>query len=304
MNRRMRMAADRRPVGRSRRRDGGADSRRRRRGRRRRPSRSRSTTSRSTRSSPTSRADSSATSRRKTSRSSRTASAQTISAFTLVDIPIERVDRPLFAAQPIEPDVRTNARPFDGRIYIVVLDDLHVQPLHHADGPARHAQVHPGEAGRQRSDGGHSRAGQERRTPRNSPAASGCCSRRSTSSSARPSGRRPSRRTSGTWRPSASPGAGISDPMEQKRGFDARSTLEELQAIADWFGGVRGRKKSILFVSEGIDYDIEDVFDKQRRVDDHGPDARSHSIGDQVERQHLRDRSARADRHGRHRRSS
>src|SRR6185436_20456513 len=56
--------------------------------------------------------------------------AQTISAFTLVDIPIDRLERPLFAAQPIEPDVRTNARPFDGRIYIVVLDDLHVQPLH------------------------------------------------------------------------------------------------------------------------------------------------------------------------------
>ena len=46
---------------------------------------------------------------------------QTVSAFTLVDIPVERAVRPLFAAQPIEPDVRTNARPFDGRIYIVVL---------------------------------------------------------------------------------------------------------------------------------------------------------------------------------------
>ena len=48
-----------------------------------------------------------------------------------------------------------------------------------------------------------------------------------------------------------------------KRGFDARNTLEELQAIADWFGSVRGRKKSILFVSEGIEYDIEDMFGKQ-----------------------------------------
>ena len=56
---------------------------------------------------------------------------QTVSAFTLVDIPIERSIRPLFAAQPIEPDVKTNARPFDGRIYIVVLDDLHVQSLAH-----------------------------------------------------------------------------------------------------------------------------------------------------------------------------
>ena len=50
--------------------------------------------------------------------------------------------------------------------------------------------------------------------------------------------------------------------MEQKRGFDARNTLEELQAVADWFGSVRGRRKSILFVSEGIEYDIEDMFNK------------------------------------------
>ena len=59
------------------------------------------------------------------------------------------------------------------------------------------------------------------------------------------------------------PMADGADPMVQKRGFDARNTLEELEAVASWFGSVRGRKKSILFVSEGIDYDIEDVFGKQ-----------------------------------------
>src|SRR5206468_6322171 len=53
--------------------------------------------------------------------------AQTISAFTLVDIPIERPDRALFTPQPVEPDVKTNARPFDGRIYIMLPDNLHVQ---------------------------------------------------------------------------------------------------------------------------------------------------------------------------------
>ena len=35
---------------------------------------------------------------------------QTITNFTLVDIPVERDDRPLFAASPIEPDVKTNER--------------------------------------------------------------------------------------------------------------------------------------------------------------------------------------------------
>src|SRR5437762_1605725 len=33
---------------------------------------------------------------------------QTISTFTLVDIPVERYERPLGAALPIEPDVKTN----------------------------------------------------------------------------------------------------------------------------------------------------------------------------------------------------
>src|SRR5919204_2936032 len=50
---------------------------------------------------------------------------QTVSTFTLVDIPVERFDRPLGAALPIDPDVRSNERPFDGRVYVMVIDDLH-----------------------------------------------------------------------------------------------------------------------------------------------------------------------------------
>src|ERR1051326_4935059 len=53
--------------------------------------------------------------------------AQAINAFTFVNIPIERFDRPLFAASPIDPDVRSNERPFDGRVYVMVIDDLHTR---------------------------------------------------------------------------------------------------------------------------------------------------------------------------------
>src|SRR5580765_8496142 len=51
---------------------------------------------------------------------------QTISTFSLVDIPIERYQRPLFSPRPIERDVQTNEHPFDGRVYVMILDDLHV----------------------------------------------------------------------------------------------------------------------------------------------------------------------------------
>ena len=49
---------------------------------------------------------------------------QKIAAFSQVELPIERAPRPLFAGRPIEPDVRTN-RAVEGRIYLIVLDDLH-----------------------------------------------------------------------------------------------------------------------------------------------------------------------------------
>ena len=53
---------------------------------------------------------------------------QTASVFSLVDLPI---DRPLasYAAQPVEPDVRSITRSFDGRLYVLVLDDLHTSAL-------------------------------------------------------------------------------------------------------------------------------------------------------------------------------
>jgi VWFA-related protein len=49
---------------------------------------------------------------------------QKISAFSLVNIPVERPVRPLFADRPVEADVQTNDRG-EGRVYMLVLDDLH-----------------------------------------------------------------------------------------------------------------------------------------------------------------------------------
>src|SRR5512147_1925710 len=53
---------------------------------------------------------------------------QEISAFTVVDIPIEHAEAPLLAPNVV-PDVTTNARGFNGRVYLMILDDLHTAPL-------------------------------------------------------------------------------------------------------------------------------------------------------------------------------
>src|SRR5215510_14865890 len=48
---------------------------------------------------------------------------QTITSFTVVNIPVARVERPLFGGQPIEPDVISNQNG-EGRLYVFVLDEV------------------------------------------------------------------------------------------------------------------------------------------------------------------------------------
>ncbi len=48
---------------------------------------------------------------------------QRVSIASLVDIPVEKFDPPLFKTKPIESDVRNNKKEFDGRVFVLVLDD-------------------------------------------------------------------------------------------------------------------------------------------------------------------------------------
>jgi len=50
--------------------------------------------------------------------------AQAITAFSRVEVPIERADPPLFRRAVVEPDVRSNRDAFNGRVLLIVMDDL------------------------------------------------------------------------------------------------------------------------------------------------------------------------------------
>src|SRR4051812_42372119 len=58
---------------------------------------------------------------------------QAIKVFTRVNLPVERQDAPLFKTAPIEADVRSNREEFNGRGFVLVLDDLQT------DSGGRHA---------------------------------------------------------------------------------------------------------------------------------------------------------------------
>ena len=49
---------------------------------------------------------------------------QIVSIASLVDIPVEKFDPPLFKTKAVEPDVRSNSKEFNGRVFVLVLDDL------------------------------------------------------------------------------------------------------------------------------------------------------------------------------------
>ncbi len=189
---------------------------------------------------------------------------QTISAFSIVDIPIERAEKPLTAKEPIEPDVRSNARPFDGRVYVMVIDDFHT--LFGRTDRVRRAAHQFVERHFSINDlmavvhtAGATDSSQEFTNNK----------RLLLAAIDKTSGRKVRSATLGrteeyyNTRDLRQAGERVNDPDDAERGFNAHSTLSTLRQVADWFSSVRGRRKAILFVSEGIDYDIADVFNNR-----------------------------------------
>ena len=187
--------------------------------------------------------------------------SQAITTFTLVDIPVDKDTKPLFAASPIAPDVKTNEKPFDGRVYVMVVDDLHTRFGRSARVKSAAklfierrlgandlmAVVHTA---------GANDANQEFTNNRKLllAAVDKTSGRKLDSSTINKTNEY--NRTRDTRQQSDA----LNDPDDMERGFNARASLDTLRNVADWFGSVHGRRKAILFVSEGIDYDIFDVI--------------------------------------------
>lgn len=185
--------------------------------------------------------------------------AQTISSFSLVRIPVERAERPLFAAAPIEPDVQTNTG-VEGRIYLIVLDSLHTSFENTLRVRAAARQFI------ERSFGANDLAavvftgGQTRDTqdftgnPRLLLAAidrfAGMRTPGQTQSLAEQLG-------AGITR---LPGDPVADPAEFQRAYNARSSMDRIRELSTFMGGVRGRRKAMLLVGEGVDYEFADII--------------------------------------------
>jgi VWFA-related protein len=185
---------------------------------------------------------------------------QQISTFSIVDIPVERLQRPLYAAAPVEPDVKSNEQPFEGRIYVMLIDDLHTYfgrtprvkvaarefIQQHLGANDLMAVVHTA---------GSSDASQEFTSNK----------RLLLDAVDRTLGRKVDSPTltkteeygrTIDLRREAEGSIPLNDPAEAERQFNARQALDSLRNLAEWFSTIRGRRKAILFFSEGVDYDL------------------------------------------------
>jgi VWFA-related protein len=186
---------------------------------------------------------------------------QAVTNFTLVDIPIERADRPLFAANPIEPDVKTNERPFDGRVYVMVIDDLHTR-----FGRSQRVKVAAKQFIERRLGANDLMAIVHTAGPTDANQEFTSNKKLLLAAVDKTQGRKldsaTANKTNEFYRTRDQRQAGdpLNDPDDAERAFNARNTLDTIRNVAEWFASVRGRRKSILFVSEGIDYDINDII--------------------------------------------
>ena len=203
--------------------------------------------------------------------------AQKVNTFGMVDIPITRVPRPLFMgpdAVPIEPDVASNERVTDGRLYLLLLDDYHTAPLRSQNvknlarkfvleklGPNDQAAVVP-TSGVLR---GSQDFTQNRRllldaisnfVGQKLPSAA------VTKTEARARDEANSRGLSEAQAPEQiTPENRYTEDMDApERTYKARAALNSLRNIAEWMSAIQGRRKAIVYISEGVDFNMYDMF--------------------------------------------
>jgi VWFA-related protein len=187
---------------------------------------------------------------------------QQIDLFTQIDIPYERPE-PL-APAPVPLDVKTNAVPFEGRVYVIVLDELHtsIQGSLLVRAAARRfiernfgegdlaAVVHtfgaPAKGQGLTNDRQMLLAAVDKFVGNKLPSVT--------------MGKIDEYRRTQQTRQQGDP---VNDPDDMKRAYDARSSLDILKGVSEWLSRLHGRRKAILFFSEGIDYNIYDQINNR-----------------------------------------
>jgi VWFA-related protein len=213
---------------------------------------------------------------------------QEISAFSLVDIPLPSAGARPRADAAVVSDVKSNAQPISGRLYVIVLDDLNVAPLRSkvvVNAARQLVERHfgPNDMAAITYTSGRTDGAQEFTSERALLLAAidrfqGRKLRSTVIERAdhyfqqhlkeleinAPDPDDPDATTgppqSGTIRGPIGYSDMTTDPDDFERGHRAQQVLGALKRLAELMGGIRGRRKAVVMFSEGIDYPIYDIF--------------------------------------------
>ena len=192
---------------------------------------------------------------------------QTVNVFSRVEIPVERPDPPLFRAAAVEPDVRTNRREFDGRVFVLLLDDLHTSTtrtgrLRTAASEFIQRYMGANDVAAVVTTSGTRGGAQEFTSSRS------LLLRAVNSFAGQKLPSAAMERMRGPVGPQVPGGsAGPRDAYETERAYKARRMLSSLKGIAEYLTAVRGRRKAVVFFSEGVDYDINNPIENRSASD-------------------------------------
>jgi len=210
---------------------------------------------------------------------------QAIQAFSYIELPPQRPDRFQFAGSPVAADVRTNRDVESGRVYIIVLDDLNVAPMRTGIVRRRardfiEQHFGPRDLAAVVVTSGRSDAGQEFTSDpalllraidhffgqRLQPAEMQRLDNHYQNqllASLNDTVENPSDTQQSTTVVNPITRNQSFDPANLERGQRAVGVLRTIASLSEFLEGVRGRRKALLWFSEGLDYPMAEAFSSQ-----------------------------------------
>ena len=194
---------------------------------------------------------------------------QALTAFSMVDIPIEHPDPPLFAKTAIPPDVVSNQTPFEGRIFVLVMDDLNTKFNVTSRTRAAARQFVERYVGSNDmvavvNTSGVSKTMQDFTSNRQLALKAIDAAMGNKAESSTAARLQDYNQSQGARGGASTMNANFNEMM---RWNNARNSMQTLKNLADYMAGMRGRRKAVVYFSEGVNYDVIDTINNPHATD-------------------------------------
>ena len=202
---------------------------------------------------------------------------QKIDVFSLVEIPVDKTGQFVATGRPATTDSKSNRHPFAGRLYVIVLDDFDIsfsRSIQTRKAAREFVERHmaANDIAAVIHTSGRSDASQEFTNNKQLLFASidKFSGRRMRSLALERLDNFYQQRALGTDAPQEQDGGSQPAPQQDRgsatemsdfeRSYRATVVLDTLKTASEFLASIRGRRKALIFFSEGIDYPFNDIF--------------------------------------------